>query len=89
MSDRKNVATTSITVQSMVSPKSKPSVPAKKGKSSVKPTSKPKLYNLASGKKGTAAQRLAEIDREKAREKVDKLVKKLVKSTKQKKKTKK
>jgi len=49
------------------------------------PKSRPKMYNLKSGKKGTAAQRLREIEKEKLSEKLKKDLSKAVASSKRKK----
>ena len=69
----------SITIASIGIPKSRPKKLEKKkiGVSKSKPKSPTKktqtLVHLKSGKKGTIAQRLAELDKEKALEKVKKL----------------
>ena len=70
----------SITIASIGIPKSRPERPkSKKSDTSKKkmgvPKSRPKqtLVHLKSGKKGTIAQRLAELDKEKALEKVKRL----------------
>lgn len=49
------------------------------------PKPRPKMYNLKSGKKGTAAQRLREIEKEKLQEKLKKQISSAVASSKRKK----